>query len=788
MPDAERLTESNRSMPPSLRTGADVGWHHPGVGGTTGHAGVMLTRVFDTLGRIISRHPKMTVLVWAVVAALGFAIAMTGAGGASLFDRLESGAPSVPNSQSEYAQQILSDLRDSGESLTLVLDDAPPDAEGMHDAVFPAHIELSRIQGVQSVLSPFVLPGTTTNPAARPFIAQDGNGFLIIVTLKVDLSEFAVDAALAQVGASLEAIPAALDEVAPDATGRVGGMSLIYDEIVNQVEQDLITGEAIALPLALIVMVLVFGGFLAAAMPLAGALASIAGGLGTLVALSYAMPLDSSVVNVVTVLGLGLSIDYGLLIVSRFREELAALVASDDGARVRRRRGDGAVVQALTTTMSTAGRTVAFSAVTIAISSAGLLVFTPPILRGFGAAGVAVILIALVTALTLVPAMLVLFGRRLVRPSVLSRVPLLNRLVRRTADVQSSEGRIATLTAHVQRRPWLVLGGSVALLALLASPIAHLDLRNTTLQLLPSDSAQREYVRQIAEQYPDATSASIQVVAETTLAEALAWVPTVAGIEDVTEVEAPVPLGNVVIIGVNADTTDDGGPVERDVVRAIRALDPGFPVYVAGTAAVQVDFVQALVDGAPVAGGLVIAVVLVLLFLMTGSVVIPIKALLCNVISLAASVGVLTWAFQDGHLAGLLDFTPVGGIETYVVVLVIAFAFGLAMDYEVFLLARIKELHDAGYPDNDAVREGLQRSGRIITSAAAIIIVVFAGFVFGRLLVIKEVGFALAVAVFIDATIVRLLLVPATMTLLGKWNWWAPAPLQRLHARFAITH
>ncbi|MDQ2624780.1 MAG: MMPL family transporter [Actinomycetota bacterium] len=747
----------------------------------------MLTRVFASLGRTISRHPKTTVLVWAALTALGLAIALTGVGGASLFDRLDSGAPSVPSSESDHAQRLLSELRASGESLTLVLDGAPPGAEGMHDAVFPEHIALSRIRGVASVLSPFVIPGTLSNPAAGPFLAQDGNGFLIIVTLEEGLSDAASDEAFAEVKSSLEAIPAALEKVAPDATGRVGGMSLIYDEIVNQVEQDLVTGEAIALPLALVVMVLVFGGFLAAAMPLAGALASIAGGLGTLVGLSVVMPLDASVVNVVTVLGLGLSIDYGLLIVSRFREELDALVATDDGAGVRRRRGDGAVVEALRATMSTAGRTVAFSAVTIAISCGGLLLFSPPILRGFGAAGVAVILVALLTALTLVPALLVLFGRRLVRPTLLSRVPGVRRVAARTSRTQSGEGWIASLTARVQRHPWLVLGGTLALLALLASPIAHLDLRNTTLQLLPSDSAQREYVRQVAEQYPDATSASIQVVAETTLADALAWVPTVQGIAEVTEIEGPVPLENVVIIGVHTSSSDDGGPVERDVVHAIRALDPGFPVHVAGTAAVQIDFVHALAEGAPLAGGLVVGVVLVLLFLMTGSLVVPVKALLCNVVSLAASLGVLTWAFQDGHLASLLDFTPVGGIETYVVVLVVAFAFGLAMDYEVFLLARIKELHDAGYPNNDAVREGLQRSGRIITSAAAIIIVVFAGFMFGRLLVIKEVGFALAVAVLIDATIVRLLLVPATMTLLGRWNWWAPGPLRRFHERFGLA-
>jgi RND superfamily putative drug exporter len=224
------------------------------------------------------------------------------------------------------------------------------------------------------------------------------------------------------------------------------------------------------------------------------------------------------------------------------------------------------------------------------------------------------------------------------------------------------------------------------------------------------------------------------------------------------------------------------------MVRALQADRPDFPTYVVGQASALQDFTDSMFDRAVIAFALVAIATLVLLFLMTGSVVMPVKALLTNAVSIAASLGVLVWAFQDGHLAGLLSFEPTGGIETYVVALVIAFAFGLAMDYEVFLLSRIQELVRAGVPNDEAVRRGLQRSGRIITSAAAIVIVVFAGFVAGKLLVIKEVGFALAVAVAVDATVVRLLLVPATMTLLGRWNWWAPAPLRRLHDRWHVVH
>jgi RND superfamily putative drug exporter len=253
-------------------------------------------------------------------------------------------------------------------------------------------------------------------------------------------------------------------------------------------------------------------------------------------------------------------------------------------------------------------------------------------------------------------------------------------------------------------------------------------------------------------------------------------------------VDPAAEVGTAVTLGVRLDTDDAGGEDASDVVHAIRQSEPGFPFWVTGQAANQIDFVEALLEGLPLAATIVVTATLVLLFLMTGSLLVPVKALLVNVVSLTASLGVTVWIFQDGHLEGVLDFTSPGGLESYVVAVALAFGFGLAMDYEVFLLARIKELYDAGLDNDRAVRLGLQRSGRIITSAALIIIVVFAGFVAGDLLVIKEVGVALAVTVLVDATLVRMLLVPATMTLLGEWNWWAPAPLRRLYERSAISH
>jgi len=746
----------------------------------------MLTCVFESLGRAVARHPRLTVVVWAAITVLCGLVALTGLGGGTLFDRLSTGEQVVPGSDSARASELLAS-DDAGASLSLVVSDVDPSADGIADAIAPARSTVLNIPGVESVIDPYLLPQGVSNPAAAPLLAASGDGFLMVVELDPELSESARDTALARVETALDAVPDALHDVAPRATGLVGGSSLIVTAITDQVRDDLTTGEAIALPVALLIMVLVFGGFLAAAMPMAGAIASIAGGLGALWALSHLLTdMESSVVNVVTVLGLGLSIDYGLLIVSRFREELTRALGDDEGASNRRRRGDGAVTTALVRTIATAGRTVAFSALTVGVSIAGLLVFKQEILRAFGAGAVAVIVFAVGTALTLVPALLAFTGRRLAGPTLLSRVPFLRGVLARTADVQRDEGAFSRLTSRVQRHPWWVMGGSLVVLLVLASPLLHIELRNSTTQLLPLDSSQREYVQILSTEYPSSASPSVQVVTESSLDQASTIATEIEALPGVASVDAPVAAGHGVLIGVHPEDTDPGSRATQDVVHAIRDLD--LDAHVGGQAAVQIDFVDALVDRAPLALGIVALATLILLFLMTGSLLVPIKALLTNVISLCASLGVLVWVFQDGHLSGLLGFESTGGIETYVVALVIAFAFGLAMDYEVFLLSRIKELHDDGAPNDEAVRRGLQRSGRVITSAAAIIVAVFAGFVAGELLVIKEVGFSLAVAVLIDATLVRLLLVPATMTVLREWNWWAPGPLRRVYERIAITH
>jgi RND superfamily putative drug exporter len=279
----------------------------------------------------------------------------------------------------------------------------------------------------------------------------------------------------------------------------------------------------------------------------------------------------------------------------------------------------------------------------------------------------------------------------------------------------------------------------------------------------------------------------VTVVGRTTLGAATSWARDAATLPGVTSVDPPreVP-GGLVAIGLRTGARP-AEPVNASLVETIRAERPPFETWVTGPTAILSDFTSSVRTGAPYAFALVAIATIVLLFLMSGSIVLPLKALVFNVLSLGASLGVLTWVFQDGHLSGLLRFTSAGGIESVIPLLVLAFGFGLSMDYEVFLLSRVIELHDQGVSDADAVVFGLQRSGRIITSAAILIVIVFAGFAAGELLVIKQTGLALAVAVALDATVVRMLLVPATMTLFGRWNWWAPGPLRRLHDRFALA-
>lgn len=715
------------------------------------------------LGRCTGRHPLSWVLAWVVAALVSFAVAVGGVTGESLFDRLTSGEPQVPG-QSQTARDLIQQVEPSLDTVMLQVDGAALDDPRALEAATVATGRITQLPGVVRVRSPLLSPRGLDDPAVRPLLAGGSPDRGRFVTI-VDLAEGRADSEQAATRAAVEAGLATVVDALPGATGSVGSYHHVIKAITSTIESDLVRGEGIALPLTFLVMVLVFGGFTAAGMPISGAVVSIGGALLSLFAFSHTLDLDATVVNIVTLLGLGLSIDYGLLTVSRFREELSV---GPDRAPTREQ-----AVVAAERTVATAGRTVLFSGVTVAIALAGLLIFEAEIMRAIGLAGVSVVLVAMVVAVTLVPALAVLGAGRLSRHG--------------SRPVEGT-GAFSRLAASVQRRPFVVIVGGLVVLAALASPTLGMRLTASGTELLPVSAPQRTFFDTLRSDYPALAAPEVTVVARTSDTEevrtALAPFEAAPGVSDLTV----RPLGDeyqLAAFQVAGPPTSDEA---QDLVTALSQLRPGFETWVTGQASGQIDFLDSMARGAPWAIGLVVLGTFVLLFLMTGSVVIPLKALLLNVISLGAALGVVVWVFQDGNLEGLLRFTSVGAVESMVPFLVLAFGFGLSMDYELFLLSRIVEEHEAGADNDRAVALGLQRTGRIITSAALLIIIVFAGFIAGDILIIKEMGTALVAAVVIDATIVRMLLVPATMTVLGRWNWWAPGPLRRLHARYGLRH
>ena len=735
------------------------------------------------MGGLVGRHPWVTLTVWLLLAVGAFSLSSGLLGTHSLFDRLTSGEPTV-SGDAQRAGDLLDDTSDSGPSLTALLEEVDPTDADLADLVADARADLVAMDGVQAVVDPFAFPAE--DPRRATYTSTDGDAVAVITLLEEGAPAGTAEPAVQRLRELVEEVEAEMQ----GAAGEVGGEEQLLEAITGQVEEDLRSGELIALPLSLLVMVFVFGGFLAAGIPVVGAIASIAGALASLLGFSYLLDVDSSVVSILTVLGLGLSIDYGLLMVSRYREEVrrpaTQLPPPPEGTPQHSARADR--IQALRRTMSTAGRTVMFSGVTVALSLSGLLLFEASILRAVGAAGLSVVVVALLVALTLIPACLAASGSALLTPGLLPRVPGLRTFTRKLGDVPPPEGFFSALARWTQRRPWLVTVAVTAVLVTLALPAAGMQLRGSGIELLPERDEQRQLFETLDEEFPALAGADVTVVALTAdpdeAAEVAEQVAALDGVEDQRPPE--VRDDRLTVLGFDLE----GGPVGSDaddVVADIRALDTDVETLVTGQAAGLADFTDALLRDAPLAVTVVVAATFVLLFLMTGSLLVPAKALLLNVLSLGASFGVLVLVFQEGYGEELLDFSSTGGIEVFIPPLVLALGFGLAMDYEVFLLSRVKEFRDGGLANDAAVVAGLQRSGRIITSAALIIIIVFSGFVTGDLLIIKQTGVALAVAIAIDATLVRVLLVPATMTLLGEWNWWAPAPLRRLHARFGLS-
>jgi len=559
---------------------------------------------------------------------------------------------------------------------------------------------------------------------------------------------------------------AAGERIAEELAGRpgvtVGGPALAQSQVNDQVEEDLRTAELYAFPLLFLLSLLFFRSLVAALLPLlVGALAIV----GTFVMLRLASELTSVSIfalNLVTGLGLGLAIDYSLFIVSRYREEIA-------------RSGPG--LAAMRRTLATAGRTVLFSSLTVAGALASLVVFPQRFLYSMGIGGFFVALIAAAIALVVLPAVLTLLGTRV---NALTPAFLARRAERDARPAQ--EGFWYRLSRLVMRFPGRIAAATAALLIALGLPFLSIEFTSVDAQVLPESASARQVDDVLRADFPPYRDTPVTLLVEGDARRVAALAERIPGTAAVGPPERLDGGASAVqVVSANAPLSERS----QDLVRSLRDLGEG--VLVTGFTADYLDLQASLADHLPIVLGIVAAVTIAVLFAMTGSLILPLKQVAMNALGLSAVFGILVLIFQDGRLEGVLGYTSQGGLESTQPLLLFAVVFGLSTDYGVFLLARIKEARDQGASDADSVAIGLERTGRIVTAAALLFCIAIGAFVTSQIIFVKELGLGTAIAVLIDATIIRALLVPSLMALLGKWNWWAPAPLKRLHARIGLS-
>ena len=570
---------------------------------------------------------------------------------------------------------------------------------------------------------------------------------------------------------------------APGLTTLRGGAVVINEAVNDQVKADIGRAEGISTPILILLLILVFGGLAAASLPLAIGGLAILGAFTALRVISIFTDVSVYAVNIVTMIGLGLAIDYGLFVVSRFREELAARGGERD-----------AVQPALVATMRTAGRTVLFSGLTVALALSALMLFDLPFLRSMGYGGVAAVVVAMVGALTVLPALLAVLGPRVnalkVRlPKTLRR----KRAAETSAPTAGPHGAWYRIATSVMHRPVAYVVAITIVLLAMGLPFLGVKWGSPDHRALPVGAEARVAGETLNSEFPASGTRPIDAIVTfdrpvaQAAGELAAYEKRVQAVPGITGAKVTGTAGDRARVSLTY-TADPTSPEGRALVQTVRAVaaPAGAAVLVGGFSAINADTLSAIGDTLPWAALWIVGGMVVLLFLAFGSAVLPFKAVLMNMLSLSASFGAVVWIFQEGHLSGPLGFTSVGSVEATQPVLMFAIAFGLAMDYEVFLLSRVREEWDRTHDNTRAVALGLERTGRIITSAAALLIVVVGAFATSGVTFIKMIGVGVALAILVDATIVRALLVPATMRLLGRFNWWAPAPLTRLYERFGL--
>jgi RND superfamily putative drug exporter len=641
-----------------------------------------------------------------------------------------------PSSDSARAEALLK--RVTGEEIApgiQVLVHAPPGSP----QVLAVRHAVGRLSDVGEV-------GLPARGQPGPFVSRDGGTSLVAIHLRngVDPSD-----GVSQVEAALQGHTGIL----------LGGGDVAGKQVGDQALADLGLAEALAFPLLAIIAVLIFRG-VAALLPLAAGGMSVLGAFVVLRVINFVLPLSVFALNLVIAVGLGLAVDYSLFLVWRFREELA---------------GGADVPEALATTMRSTGRTVIFSALTVAAAMACLTVFPQRFLVSMGLGGAVVALVAAASALLMVPALMVLLGPRLARAA---------------KPAAARDGAWYRLASAVMARPWLVAIATAALLLLVASPTPSVKWSGVDATVLPASKSARVVQETITREFPALGRGQTIAVAlsapRSDAAAVDAYASTLRKIPGIVRV-FPQPVGAdtwSIALSSHDDAISSAG--QRQIT-AVRAAPAPAPVLVGGPAADFADLKSSISDSLPVALVILAAVTMLVLWLMTGSLVLPFKTLVMNLLTAAAATGLLVFIFQDGRLTGPLAYTSQGGIEETDFLILAAVAFALSTDYGVFLLSRIKEARDSGLGERESVAVGLERTGRLVTAASVMLAVAIGAFATSKVVFLKEVGVGTAAAVLIDAFIVRALLVPSLMALLGRWNWWAPAPLARVHTRLGIA-
>ena len=699
--------------------------------------------MFNKLGSLIVAKSKLIFAIYLI------AVILAGGIGSAVFGKLDSGGYSDPKSDSAKAFTYLTDVfkvKDPAVVLVVETKDGITNPIAIASAT-KLENQVKTESGVDSTLSYWSAGGA---PSLK---STDGkSAFLFIFSDDVDWDN------VQSLGKNIQA---KYDGKFEDLTVYASGTGVFAHAINTKISEDLKLSESISIPLTFILLIFVFGGLVASAMPLLVGVSAILGSFLVIYLLTFVTGVSIFALNLITGLGLGLGIDYALLIVNRFREELHAGRSVDESIK---------------RTVNTAGKTVFYSGLTIVITLAALVLFPQMFLKSFGYAGVTVVVMAVLGALVALPALLAILGTRIDKL-----------VVRKSSITPKEDGRWAQTARFVMRRPVAVVMLSLIVLTVLAAPIKNIVFSQVDSRVLPASNSAALASKIISDRFPGQEGNPIEII-----------VPKGATMgtqinqytDEIAQVPGIVRIGDSQVSGNDVRVTaihsmGPRTPAAEVLIKEIRKIRAPEGTLIGGVAADYADTQIGIAKTMPWALLWIAIGVLILLFVFTGSIILPIKAIILNILSLGATLGVITWIFVDGHLKWLVgDFTVTGSVDTGSIILVAVVAFGLSMDYEVFLLSRIKEEHDAGRSNVESVATGLQRSARIITAAAGLLAIVFASFMLSGVTSIKMLGFGVAFAILLDASLVRALLVPALMRLFGERNWWAPKAMKR----FTINH